>query len=175
MKNHLEDLPTVEEMYGDEQYRNNLQTIRSKLMHAVSDAAKRFKNPQVAVIERPDGYDITIREGGLVDPEFTKRPDEYDRLVRDMTAAELVDWMIKYHKLPVDARHTVLHNLEEQYRYHRLRGRLDRIDPATAGTHIQQLIAEFGEQSPVETLAMISDWIDTGDHMARYGTLGEGL
>lgn len=54
------------------------------------------------------------------------RKDPVGRMVCDLTAKELVDWMVKYHKLPVDSASTVEMNLREQYKWHRLQGRLDR-------------------------------------------------
>lgn len=55
-----------------------------------------------------------------------QRKDPVARMVRDMTAEEMVDWMVKYHGLPEGSRDTVVSNLREQYRWHRLQGRLDR-------------------------------------------------
>jgi len=63
MKNHLNDLPTIEEKYGDDQYRTNLQSIRSQLTRTVSDAAKRFKNPRVVLTDWGHEIHISITEG----------------------------------------------------------------------------------------------------------------
>lgn len=53
-----------------------------------------------------------------------KHKDPVARKVRDTTAKEFVDWMVKYHGLPKSSVSTVLVNLDEQFKYHNLRGRL---------------------------------------------------
>lgn len=58
--------------------------------------------------------------------EYSVREDRVDRLVRDMTAAEVVDWLIEYHGLKESSRETAICNIEENQRFHRLRGRIDR-------------------------------------------------
>jgi hypothetical protein len=60
--------------------------------------------------------------------ERSKRADPVDRMVADSTPSEFVAWMVKYHGLPDKpwTRETVESNLAEQFRWHRLRGRLDR-------------------------------------------------
>lgn len=65
-----------------------------------------------------------------------KREDPVACMVRDMTAEEMVAWMVEYHGLNAGSARTVIINLAEQYRWHRLQGRLDR--NTTAG-----LIAEL--------------------------------
>lgn len=54
------------------------------------------------------------------------RKDPVGRMVCDLTATELVDWMVRYHNLPEESAKTVEMNLREQYKWHRLQGRLDR-------------------------------------------------
>lgn len=54
------------------------------------------------------------------------RKDPVGRMVCDLTPKEFVDWMVKYHGLPADTGETVESNLREQYKWHRLQGRLDR-------------------------------------------------
>lgn len=54
-----------------------------------------------------------------------QRVDPVERLVRDLSAEEMVEWMVKYHGLPKSNADTVISNLREQYRWHRLQGRLD--------------------------------------------------
>lgn len=58
--------------------------------------------------------------------EMHARTDPVDSLVSDMTATEIVDWMIEFHGLPESSRETVENNLKSQLHWHRLRGRLDR-------------------------------------------------
>lgn len=55
-----------------------------------------------------------------------EREDPVERMVRDLTAEEFVAWLVKYHNLPESAGDTVVRNLREQYRWHRLQGRLDK-------------------------------------------------
>lgn len=54
------------------------------------------------------------------------RTDPVGRMVCDLTPKEFVDWMVKYHGLPPESAKTVESNLLEQYKWHRLQGRLDR-------------------------------------------------
>lgn len=54
-----------------------------------------------------------------------KRKDPVSRLVRDLTPHEVVQWLIDCHGLPFRAAKTVEMNLREQFKYHRLQGRLD--------------------------------------------------
>lgn len=55
-----------------------------------------------------------------------ERKDPVDQMVRDMTAKEVVDWLVEYHRLPKSSASTVESNLREQFKWHRLQGRLDR-------------------------------------------------
>lgn len=73
-----------------------------------------------------------------------KRADPVDRMVSDLTAEEFVAWLIEYHGLPACARDTVVSNLREQYKWHRLQGRLDR--NTTAGLVAELLLMR---QSPM--------------------------
>lgn len=57
--------------------------------------------------------------------ECHKREDPVERLVTDCTAAEFVQWLVKSHNLPEGSAKTVEMNLREQFRWHRLQGRLD--------------------------------------------------
>lgn len=54
-----------------------------------------------------------------------KRKDKISRRIRDLTAKEFVDWLIKYHGLPIQARDNVILNLQQQYDFHRIQGRLE--------------------------------------------------
>jgi hypothetical protein len=54
-----------------------------------------------------------------------ERTDPVARMVRDMTAKEFVEWMVEHHALPAGSASTVESNLREQYKWHRLQGRLD--------------------------------------------------
>jgi hypothetical protein len=60
----------------------------------------------------------------MKEPQCNKRTDKVDRLVSDMTAAETVAWLVQYHDLPPAAIETVTRNLETQYNWHELSGRL---------------------------------------------------
>lgn len=62
----------------------------------------------------------------MIEVECNKRPDPVDRLVKDLKAEEMVDWLIEYHGLRPESRRTVELNLRESLHFHRLRGRLDR-------------------------------------------------
>lgn len=55
-----------------------------------------------------------------------ERNDPVERMVRDMTAKEFVEWLVEHHNLPKGSAETVEMNLREQYKWHRLQGRLDR-------------------------------------------------
>ena len=55
-----------------------------------------------------------------------ENPDPVSRLVRDLTAEEMVAWLVEYKGLPESSAENVTMNLREQYRWHRLQGRLDR-------------------------------------------------
>lgn len=57
-------------------------------------------------------------------------------MVRDTTPEEFVEWLVEYHGLPKGSARTVEMNLREQFKWHRLQGRLDR--NTTAG-----LVAEL--------------------------------
>lgn len=58
-----------------------------------------------------------------------KRKDRVSRKIRNVTAKELVDWMIEYHGLPKGSRDTVTRNLQEQFDWHRIQGRLEANKP----------------------------------------------
>jgi hypothetical protein len=51
--------------------------------------------------------------------------DPVSKLVRAMSAKEIVDWLVKHHGLNERSKETVEMNLREQMRWHRLQGRLD--------------------------------------------------
>lgn len=53
------------------------------------------------------------------------REDPVSRLVRDLTAEEVVGWLVQYHGLRKESADSVIMNLREQFRWHRLQGRLD--------------------------------------------------
>ncbi len=55
-----------------------------------------------------------------------KRKDPVARLVMDMTPHEVVEWLIEYHDLPQVAAETVERTMREQFKFHRLQGRLDQ-------------------------------------------------
>jgi len=57
--------------------------------------------------------------------EMDKRPDPVSRLVRNIEAREMVQWLVQYHGLPESSAETVESNLREQFKWHRLQGRLD--------------------------------------------------
>lgn len=59
-------------------------------------------------------------------PSFGKRKDPVARLVHDMTAAEVTGWLVEFHGLNPSSSKTVEDNLRDQFKYHRLQGRLDR-------------------------------------------------
>jgi hypothetical protein len=59
-----------------------------------------------------------------------KTYDPVDKLVRNLTPEETGAWLVKYHNLPEGSAETVIMNLREQYRWHRLQGRLDKCEPA---------------------------------------------
>lgn len=65
-----------------------------------------------------------------------ERADPVDRKIRDLTAEEFVDWLVKYKGLPEEARDNVIMNLREQFCWHRLQGRLDRNTTAALVAHL---------------------------------------
>lgn len=60
-----------------------------------------------------------------------ERKDPVLRLVRDASAEEMVEWLVKYHGLDPRCVDTITINLREQFRWHRLQGRLDRSPTAS--------------------------------------------
>lgn len=58
------------------------------------------------------------------------RKDPVEQLVRDCSAAEMVEWLVKYKHLHPNEAENVEINLREQFRWHRLQGRLDRCNTA---------------------------------------------
>lgn len=74
----------------------------------------------------------------------TQRKDPVARMVRDMTAQDVVNWLVEYHGLPKSSADTVEMNLREQFKWHRLQGRLDQ--NTTAGLVAQLLVMR---QSPM--------------------------
>lgn len=68
-----------------------------------------------------------------------ERVDPVSRMVRDLTAQEFVDWLIEYHGLPAASASTVEMNLREQYKWHRLQGRLDRSGAALVVAELLQM------------------------------------
>lgn len=67
------------------------------------------------------------------------RKDPVDRMIRDMTAEETVAWMVKYHGLSEGSAETVAMNLREQYKWHRLQGRLDHSGAALVIAELLQM------------------------------------
>lgn len=57
---------------------------------------------------------------------FNNPSDPVDAKVAAMTAEEVVEWLTKYHGLAPDSAGTVVMNLREQFRFHRLQGRVDQ-------------------------------------------------
>ena len=55
-----------------------------------------------------------------------ERRDPVARMVLDLSAQEVVDWLIEFHGLDKGSAKTVEMNLREQFKWHRLQGRLDR-------------------------------------------------
>jgi hypothetical protein len=55
----------------------------------------------------------------------SSRPDPVDRMVRDCTAAEFTDWLVWAKSMPEECRENTESNLREQFKWHRLQGRLD--------------------------------------------------
>jgi hypothetical protein len=47
-------------------------------------------------------------------------------MVRDLTPAEFVQWLVEYHGLPAESANTAESNLREQLKWHRLQGRVER-------------------------------------------------
>lgn len=52
--------------------------------------------------------------------------DPVDRRVCALTAKHLTDWLIESHGASEHSDVTIEHNLQEQFQWHRLQGRLDR-------------------------------------------------
>lgn len=62
----------------------------------------------------------------MKDLECQKRKDPVARMISDITALEVVEWLIEFHGLDKSSAETVERNLREQFKWHRLQGRLDR-------------------------------------------------
>lgn len=54
-----------------------------------------------------------------------KKKDPVERIIRNMTAKEFVDWLVEYKGLPNGSAENVRMNLDEQFKYHNLQGRLN--------------------------------------------------
>lgn len=54
------------------------------------------------------------------------RDDPVDRMIADCTATEFVDWLIWRGSAEESDKNTLISNLNEQFKWHRLQGRLDR-------------------------------------------------
>lgn len=80
--------------------------------------------------------------------EMDKRDDPVDRMLRDCTAGEFVEWMVRYHGLSTDSAKTIEINLREQFKWHRLQGRLDR---PSALTVLAQIVGARGSVSQLNT------------------------
>jgi hypothetical protein len=57
---------------------------------------------------------------------YEHRIDPVDGMVRDCTPKEFVEWLVKYKGLKECDAENVEINLREQFKWHRLQGRLDR-------------------------------------------------
>ena len=55
-----------------------------------------------------------------------QRPDPVDRMIRDLTPAETVAWLVRYKGLSEDVADNVESNLRESFKWQRLQGRLDQ-------------------------------------------------
>jgi hypothetical protein len=62
----------------------------------------------------------------MKNPKCNERRDPVARMVSDLSAQEVVEWLIEYHGLNEESAKTVEMNLREQFKWHRLQGRLDR-------------------------------------------------
>lgn len=58
--------------------------------------------------------------------ECDERSDPVSRCIRDLTAEEVTEWLVKYKGLKEGDAENVASNLREQFKWHRLQGRLDR-------------------------------------------------
>lgn len=86
-----------------------------------------------------------------------ERTDPVERLVRDCSAQEMVEWMVKHHGLNPDWAETIEINLREQFRWHRLQGRLDRCGTALVIAELllmrrsPMLLSSPAEKNPPES------------------------
>lgn len=55
-----------------------------------------------------------------------KGDDPVQNMVPAFSAHGMTDWLVNHHHLPEGSRKTVESNLQEQFRWHRMQGRLDR-------------------------------------------------
>lgn len=83
-----------------------------------------------ASLGKVDYYSIQLGSITL-EPERTPhscedRKDPVDRMLRDCMAKEFTDWMLQYKSLiPAEAENVEV-NLREQFKWHRLQGRIDQ-------------------------------------------------
>lgn len=93
--------------------------------------------------------------------ECRSRVDPVDRMIPDCTAAEFTAWLVEYKGVHPECAENVESNLREQFRWHRLQGRLDR-SPASAV--IAELIGMRAAltklERPAETSALVDVLID---------------
>ena len=77
-----------------------------------------------------------------------EKKDPIERMVRNLSAEEMVDWLIKYKGMHEECRQNVTQNLREQFRWHRLQGRLDR---STTAALIAQMLLMRQSAKALET------------------------
>lgn len=57
---------------------------------------------------------------------FDNAADPVDAKIAAMTPEAITDWLVTFHGLPSTSRDTVARNLREQFKFHRLQGRVDQ-------------------------------------------------
>jgi hypothetical protein len=78
------------------------------------------------------GYSLVYESGNrpkLKEHASVTREDPVERMVADCTAEEFVDWLIWRGSVEQHEKDTIESNLREQFKWHRLQGRLDRSAP----------------------------------------------
>lgn len=108
-----------------EQVAAHLEAILERIEFAMREARQlKREHPEARICCWWNAGSIlnAYREGDL---SCDDREDPVLRAVRDLTAKEVVEWLVKYKGLPESSADNVESNLREQFKWHRLQGRLD--------------------------------------------------
>lgn len=83
------------------------------------------------------------------DNDTTKDP--VDKMIRDCSAEEFIQWLIDYHELPNNSlKECIISNLKDQFKWHRLQGRLDTRPTAAVIAEIFLMRADIRKLMPTK-------------------------